>query len=342
MDTNRTERLLIAAAFAAIFLIWGTTYFAIRVALTGFPPFLLGALRFAFAGGLLLCMTAHEGRPSSTDIRKAMVPGVLLFLIGNGTVTYVEQRVPSAIVALFPALIPIAVSLFEWGLGVAPRPSLKAMLAFTCGAAGVGLVLGRGVALDGRGILPVDAAILLLGVAGWAFGTVFLKRSPPQVSAARSAGLQMLTAAGFFALTSLASGERSGRPPLEAVLGLCYLSVFGSIVAVTAYTYLLMRIRPSVVATYALVNPVIAMVVGSTLGGELLTASSLIGGALVLIAVASILVPAACAERARAALERVEPRDTGRCPGELELAAANHQSSCRSGTENNVRDRRAA
>lgn len=290
-EKGSTLEAATVASFIAIFVIWGTTYLAIRGALAGFPPFMLGAIRFGIAG-LLLWLVAPAGRLSGTELRSAMLPGVLLFLCGNGSVTYVEQRVPSAIVALMPSLIPLFVLMLEWLLGISSRPKLRTLAAFGCGTAGVALVLGGSAQLDGGAIRASDGLILLGGAIAWALGTVLLRRRPPGSSAMRSAALQMVVAAAGFSLVSAVAGEAlQESPPISAVLCLLYLALFGSVIAVTSYTYLLLRVRPSVVSTYAFVNPVIAMAVGSMLGGEALGSNAVLGGALVVISVASVLLP---------------------------------------------------
>ena len=300
-------RAAVPLSFAAIFIIWGTTYLAIRGALAGFPPFILGAIRFALAGVLLSAIVCGSGRFKWAELKAALLPGILLFLCGNGAVTYVEQRVPSAIVALAPALIPLLVLVLEWVLGIAPRPKLRTLCAFAVGVAGVALVLGGGSQLDGAAIRLADVSILLSGALAWALGTVLLRRNPPASSAIRSAALQMLVAAGgFFVVSILAGEELPHAPEIGAMLCLLYLAIFGSVIAVTAYTYLLLNVRPSIVSTYALVNPVIAMLVGALFGGEALSGNALIGGSLVVLSVASVLLPGLRGAAASASRRKAE------------------------------------
>lgn len=295
--------LLVVAAFACIYLIWGSTYLAIRFAIDTIPPFLMVGIRYLVAGGMLYAWTVwrrEARRPSAAEWRAASLFGCCFFLIGNGGVTWAETRVPSGIAALLIAMVPLWMSLMETYLRRWSRPTRLATVGLILGFTGVAVLIGPGESLTKSAVDGWGAFALVCSSLGWAYGSVHAKDAPHPPSLLQTAAMQMLWGGLWCAVVGLSVGEW-GSVRLDAVtprsiVALLYLIVFGSIVAFSAYTYLLRVTRPTRVATYAFVNPTVAVFLGWALGGEVVTGRTLAAGAVVVAGVILIL-----RSRARAA-----------------------------------------
>ena len=269
-------------ALLAIYLIWGSTYLAIRVALEGFPPLLMAGVRFTLAG--IALYTVLRARGAATPTRRqwaasALIGGLLL-IGGNGGVVIAEQWVASGLAALGIATVPLWTALFAGLWGSWPRRS--DWLALGLGFVGVVLLNLEG---DLRAS-PVGAVALLAAAMSWAFGSVLSPRlSLP--SGLMASAAQMLCAGGLFLVLSVGLGERlAALPGPRPVLALLYLVVFGALVAFSAYTYLLPRVRPAVAASYAYVNPIVAVALGVGIAGERVTGFALVAMCIILASVA--------------------------------------------------------
>lgn len=278
------QRALIGAALLAVYVIWGSTYLGMHIALEGFPPFLMGGIRFLLAGGILYTVLRLRGapRPSLLEWRSAAVTGVLLLAGGNGLVAVGQQWVSSSVAAVIVATMPLWMALL--GTFQGQRPSRGEWTGLLIGFAGVGL-LNMGGELRA---VNVAALVILLAPICWALGSVW-SRSLSMPAGAMSTATQMLAGGVSMLTISLLRGEGLAHaPPLRSVVALGYLIVFGSIVAFSAYGFLLRNTRPAIATSYAYVNPVVAIALGVALGGEqvgLLTIASVVvilGGVLVL------------------------------------------------------------
>jgi len=248
----------------ALYVIWGSTYLAMHWALASFPPFLMAGLRFALAGTLLYGFLRLRGMPHPTRRQWAAsaATGTLLLVIGNGCVAFAQQWVPSGVAALVVGSMPLWAALFGGLFGQWPGRAERWGLAL--GFGGI-VLLNLGGELGGR-LLP--ALALLLAPLSWAFGSVWSRRLPMPPGLMTTA-TQMLCAGAFMLLISFGLGERlQGLPEPRALASFLYLVFFGSLVAFSAYGYLLRHARPAVATSYAYVNPVVAMLLGMTLGGE--------------------------------------------------------------------------
>jgi drug/metabolite transporter (DMT)-like permease len=280
--TRLDPRLVVA--LVALYLIWGSTYLAMRVAVAGLPPFGMAGTRFVIAGGALLAITKarRETMPSLRAWLVAVPVGALLFLCGNGLVVVAEQTLPSSVAAVVCATTPLIAS----GMMVfrGERPARVEVLGMVLGIAGVAL-LGFGSPLAVAGW---RALLVLLAPVGWALGSLVARSEAAKASGASrglgAAGAQMMTGGVWMLLTSAVLGEHL---PTEIAWGSVaawgYLVVFGSLVGFSAYSWLLAHSRPAVAMSYAYVNPVIAVLLGAALGGEhlgwaTLGATVLIGG----------------------------------------------------------------
>jgi drug/metabolite transporter (DMT)-like permease len=286
--------LAIGLALAGVYVLWGSTYLGIRITLDTMPPLLMGATRFLIAGGLLFAFSARRGawqqdRLGGRQWLGAFLVGAALLFLGNGGVILAERTVPSGVVALVVATVPLWMALIDWvGFGQRLRP--LAMLGLVLGFGGVALLLGS----SGSGrIDPLGATIAVLAPVFWAAGSVYSRRlslpSRPLVSTA----MQMLCAGGLYLVAGVAAGEL-GRVHLSRVSGasalaLVYLIIFGSLVGYNAYSWLL-RVAPlSLVSTYAYVNPIVAVTLGWLILAEPVTIRTLAAGGIIITAVALIV-----------------------------------------------------
>jgi drug/metabolite transporter (DMT)-like permease len=269
------RRWRLALAFIAVYLIWGSTYLAIRFAIETLPPFLMAGIRFVVAGGILYGWARLRGtpRPARAHWLGAAIVGTLLLVGGNGAVVWAEQYVPSGLAALIIATEPFCVVLLDWARPGGERPTLPVVAGMLAGFVGVLLLIGPADLLGGGRVHPGGALVLLLGSLLWAAGSLYaargerLPRSPMLAT-----GMNMLV--GGAALLGLGSAVGEwGRldlaaASLKSVLALLYLMIFGAIVGFTAYVYLLRNTTPARASTYAYVNPIIAVVLGWALAGE--------------------------------------------------------------------------
>lgn len=293
---SRKTTIAIIAAFAAVYVIWGSTYLVIRFAIETLPPFFMASIRFGTAGIVLLAFLMIRGvaLPTLPQIRNCALTGAMLLLAGNGGVSWVEQYVPSGIVALVNATIPCWMVLFSVLAGE-KRPSGRELLALVIGAAGVVLLMQSGGDLAFASGAPSWVFIVLVvGTCSWALGSVFARRANMPTSPFMATAFQMLFGGLFLCIVGLLNGEATSFQPelisVRSVLALSYLTVFGSIVAFSAYVWLLRIVPASRVASYAYVNPLIAMLLGWLFGNEELSGNSALAAALVVAAVFLITV----------------------------------------------------
>jgi len=284
---------LVAAAFAAVYLIWGSTYVAIKFAIDTLPPFLMAGTRYFSAGIVLWLIMRGRDRTEVTraNWRAAIVIGVLLLLGGNGLVTFAEQYVASSLVALLIATVPLWLVALDWLFCRGPRPTPLMIFGLAIGLFGVYLLIGPSD-IAGSAIHPVGAACALSACVFWSIGSLYSRKAPLPKSALTATWMEMLGGGGAMLLLGTALGEWSrvdfAAISLKSLLSVAYLSVFGSIVALTAYTWLLKVSTPARVGTYAYVNPVVAMALGALLANEPLSGRVLVAAAVILAAVVMI------------------------------------------------------
>lgn len=255
-------------ALASIYIIWGSTYLAMRYGLESFPPFLMSSIRFTITGALLYLFLRRRGVPAPTRLqwRSTMITGLLLLCIGNGAVAFAEQWVASGLAALAVAAVPIWASLFAGLMGRWPNRLEWAGL-------GVGLA---GVALlnleNGMQANPLGAVVLIIGPMGWALGSMLSRRLELPANGLMLNAAQLICGGTAMLVISVLLGERmNGVPTLSSILAIVYLAVFGSLIAFTAYIYLLRNVRPALATSYAYVNPMLAVLLGVLLAGEEIT-----------------------------------------------------------------------
>ncbi|MFC4426927.1 drug/metabolite exporter YedA [Deinococcus navajonensis] len=252
----------VLGALAVVYVVWGSTYFAIKVAIGSLPPLGMLGIRFVVAGVLLFLLLRWRGAPAPTrrEWGWSAVVGTLLLGGGTGFVTLAERDATSSVAALMIAVSPLFAGIFGslWGERTGRREWL---------GIGVGLL---GVVLLNLGELratPLAALLLVLAPLCWTFGSQWSRRLPMPAGLMGSAA-QMVTGGAVLAAFSVLSGERWGSPTAASVWALAYLTVFGSLVAYSAYMYLVAHTRPALATSYAYVNPVVAIILGVLLGGE--------------------------------------------------------------------------
>lgn len=278
--------VLIPLSMAALYLIWGSTYLGIRYALESYPPFLLAGLRFLCAGVALYGFLRIRGMPAPSAVqwRNAAFSSVLLLGLGNGLVCFAEQRVGSGIAAVAVASMPLFAALFTGMYG--EWPNRRETAGLVIGFAGV-IVLNLGSSLSGS---RLGAAALLMAAAAWAFGSAWSRRREMPPGPMNTAA-QMVCGSLVLLVFAIVSGEQlPAHPTLRATLAIAYLAVFGSIIAFSAYLYVLHRARPAVATSYAYVNPPVAVLLGVLLAGEHVGALDLAGMAVIVFGVVVITI----------------------------------------------------
>jgi drug/metabolite transporter (DMT)-like permease len=274
---------MLIAAFLVVSVVWGSTYLVIRFALDSYPPFFLGAVRFLLAGGALYAFARirREPTPRAVEWGAGALTGVLFFVVGNGLVNVAEQSVSSGLASVLVASMPLWATLFARLFG--QRSNGGETAGVLLGMVGVAVLVGG----DLRGS-PSGAACALLAPMGWALGSVTSKRLPLPAGTMRTA-TQMISGGAAMLLVGLVRGEHLSHPfAPRALVAVAYLTLFGSLLGFTAYSYLLRHTRPAIATSYAYVNPVIAVIAGVAVAHEHFGATSFLGAAIVLAAVAMV------------------------------------------------------
>lgn len=291
---TQPARWKVLLAFAVIYFVWGSTFLAIRIGVREVPPFLLAALRFATAGLLLYAWSIARGErsPRPREWRSVVTLAVLIFVLDYGLLFWAEQRVPSGIAAVMLATIPAFMALSEIILLGTQRMTARLALALLVGIAGVAVLISRSVALGGAPIDRAGAVALIISAVSWSIASALTRKLPLPASKAMSSAAQMLAGGILLAITALALGEFHNFRPATVSFGawvsLAYLIVAGSIIAFTAYVWLLHHESPTKVGTYAYVNPAVAVLLGYFAGGEPLGLRTILGTACVLLSVVAI------------------------------------------------------
>lgn len=282
-------------ALGAVYLIWGSTYLAIRVAIETLPPLLMAGVRFLLAGAVLLLLSARRDRGAHGPVRprhwlSALVVGALLLLGGNGGVVLAEQRVPSGIAALMVATVPLFMAVLDrWRHGA--RLGALAVAGLLVGFAGVALLIAPRA---GGSVDPVGAALLMGASLTWSAGSLYARRAPLPRRPGLATGMEMLAGGACLAAAGLLRGEaagvRLGEISGASAVAFAYLVVFGSLVGFTAYIWLLGSAPTSLVGTYAYVNPVVALALGWAILEEPMTGTVAAAAAVIVAGVAMIVV----------------------------------------------------
>lgn len=282
-------------AFLSVYLIWGSTYLVIRYAIETMPPFLMAGTRFILAGALLFAWTRWRGLPMPTRIhwRSAIIVGGLMLMGGNGIVTWAEQYIASSLAAVLVATVPLWIGLFEWLRPSGRYPGHQVVLGLLLGFSGVVLLIGPSNLSGSGGTNQLIGMIaVVFATTFWASGSLYSREAPLPAAPLTSVSMEMLGGGAILLLLGLVTGEGTKLDlngiSFTSLAALGYLIVFGSMIAFTAYIWLLKNVPPARAATYAYVNPVIAVFLGWSIGNEhitplMLVAASMIIGSVVMI-----------------------------------------------------------
>jgi drug/metabolite transporter (DMT)-like permease len=289
------SRLALVSAFAIIYVVWGSTYLAILFAIDTLPPFLMASMRFLIAGAVLYAWSRTRGgaaAPNRTQWRATAFVGVLLLLGGNGLVVWSEQRIPSGMAALLVGTVPCFMVLLDWLRANGQRPTRLVVAGLALGLLGLIWLVGPDSVMGGGRADLLGAAALVLASFSWAFGSIWSRHAPMPASPFLSTAMQMLAAGVALLGVSLLLGEPWSfdvfAVSLRSWLGFLYLVVFGSLVAFSAYVWLLRASTPERVSTYAYVNPVVAVLLGAAFAGEELTVRMAVAAVVIVSGVALI------------------------------------------------------
>lgn len=314
--TSRPSSWRVLLAFAIIYFVWGSTFLAIRVGVREVPPFLLAGLRFLIAGIVLYAWMRAKGTqsPALREWGAVWLLAVLIFVFDYGLLFWAERRVPSGIAAVMMATIPVFMAISEILILRTQRLSARLAIGLLVGTGGVAVLVSRRLSF---GEVPVDTAgacALIVAAISWSLASALTRRLPLPAAKTMSSGAQMLSGGVLLMLTAALLGEFRGfhvdTVSREAWLALAYLIVLGSIVAFTAYVWLLHYESPTRVGTYAYVNPVVAVLVGYFLGGEALGPRMIVGTVLVLVSV--VVITTTPAKRSETDRWRDEPQEVKR------------------------------
>ncbi len=291
-------RCAIVLAFAALYLIWGSTYLGILYAIQSIPPFLMAGIRYLCAGTIMYVVAMLKGEPAPryATWKGAFIIGGFLLLGGNGAVTISEKWVPTGLAALIVATVPIDIALLGWITGTAPRPKPLVWLGLIGGFAGIGILIGPALTLASTGSskhLGLGMLILLIGSVLWSIGSLYSRRVRHSPSLILGAGQQMICGGALLLLASFALGEYRGfrinQVTWLSIGGFVYLVLIGAIIGYTSYFYLLRHCAPTKVATYAYVNPIVAVILGTLFAGEHLTSRTAVAALLIIGSVAIVI-----------------------------------------------------
>jgi drug/metabolite transporter (DMT)-like permease len=316
MKTSRFDsRALLLLSFLAIYVVWGSTYLAIAFGVETIPPLLLMAVRFLLAGGVLYVWARRQGAPapSPTNWGAALVTGALLFTATHGLLAWAELRVASGLAALLGATSPLWIVLMDRAHGGRTGGRLLPLAGSLAGILGVLVLMGPS-AMGGARPDLLGAGAVLLSAGMWSWGMMLTRSASLPSSLALSSAVQLIAGGGLLFLASASTGELSGfdvrAVSLKSVLALGYLVVFGSIVAFSAYAWLLRTTTPARISTHSFVNPLVAVVLGWTLNAEVLTPRLLVAGAIIVVAIVLVVMGG----RAQSVSKRLKPAIPMRVP----------------------------
>jgi drug/metabolite transporter (DMT)-like permease len=286
---------LVLVAFAAVYVVWGSTYLAIRVGLESFPPFILAGLRHLTAGLVLYPFVRWRtgARPTAANWRAALITGFLLLFVGNGGVSWAEQSVPSGTTALLVATVSLWLVIVDWLRPGGVQPVPKVVIGLLMGFAGMVLLVGPSHLGGSERVDPRGAAVLVIASFAWACGSLYSKHGEMPSSPMLGVAMQSFTGGIILLLAGMIMGEFHAfhftAISLRSWIALGYLIVFGSGIGLSAYIYILHKSTPARVGTYAFVNPVVALFLGWLIAGEAITLRTVLAAAVILTAVILVI-----------------------------------------------------
>lgn len=295
IENSAPPRWRVLLAFAIVYVVWGSSYLAIRISIETMPPFLMAGARFVAAGLILMLWSIRSGvpRPTATNWKAAAITGALMFLVANGGVTWAEQYVPSSVAALMSATIPLWIVLIEWLRLGGTRPGMTVFAGMALGFGGIVLLVGPPPVTSGDSSLyTIGVLLLCITPLGWAIGSLMSRRSDLPASSMQTTGMQLLSGGVMLLALGVITGEIGmldfAAISLRSWLAFAYLAVVASLITFSAYIWLLRVEKPARVSTYAFVNPLVAVLLGATIGAEPITVTTLIATAAIVAGVVLI------------------------------------------------------
>jgi drug/metabolite transporter (DMT)-like permease len=313
------KRVWIILAFAAVYLIWGSTYLGILFAIKSIPPFLMAGTRFFLSGVIMYAIARLQGapKPEPATWPSALIVGACLISAGNGGVTMAEKWVPSSLAALLIATVPIYIALLSWITGTAPRPTPMVWLGLIGGFIGVGILVGPAFTSPSpNNHLALGMSILLVASLLWSVGSLYSRTAKNSPSPFLAASQQMICGGGLLVLAGIALREYRSFDPGNVTLlstgAFIYLVVIAGLIGFPAYIFLLRHCDPAKVATYAYVNPIVAVFLGAAFAGETLTLRTLVGAGLIIGSVAVVIMAQQMKAKTSPIPAIIEPADCAR------------------------------
>src|SRR5436305_3672333 len=312
------KRSLLIIAFAALYLIWGSTYLGIRFAIETIPPFLMAGARFVLAGLIMYAIAWSQGisKSSWANWRTSLIIGACLLLAGNGGVTISEKYIDSGLAALIVAIVPIYIVLLGWMTGMAPKPTPIMWLALVGGFVGVGILFGPALHFSSNDARhpAIGISILLVSSFIWSAGSLYSRVAKHAASPFLTAAQQMICGGILLLFAGIVTGELRhfylSTISMKSLCSFVYLVIIGAVIGYTAYIWLLRHCEPAKVATYAYVNPIVAVLLGTLFAGETVTMRTLIAAALIIGSVALVITAQQLRARVEPALSAaMEPAD---------------------------------
>lgn len=305
---EHATRAQLVLGFAVIYVVWGSTYLAIRFGLESIPPFFMGGVRFLIAGTVMYAWSRLRGaaKPTAAEWRSSAIVGFLLLFVGNGAVSWSEQRVSSGMASLLVATVPLWLVLCEWAQG--QPPAITKLVGVMIGLVGVGLlVMPASGDSSATAVDPLGAGVLMISALSWTVGSLYARGATMAKPPSLAIAMQMLVGGAMLFTLAGATGEvstvlRDGIT-LGSGLALLYLVVFGSIIGFSTYMWLLRVASPTAVGTYAYVNPVVAVLLGVLLAGERLPSQALLATLVIVGGVAMVSLAPHFARGLRGATE---------------------------------------
>ncbi|HET7105833.1 MAG TPA: EamA family transporter [Candidatus Acidoferrum sp.] len=294
--TAAAPRSMVLIAFAAVYVLWGSTYFFIRIGVETIPPFVLAGIRHIAIGLVFYPLFRYQSKekPTAAQWRTTVITGLLLLLCGNGALSWAETRVPSGIASLLVATVSLWMVILDWLRPCGVRPAPRVLIGFVLGFAGIALLVGPSHLGGSERVNPLGAVVLILGSLAWAAGSIYSRHHPVPHSPLLGVAMQSLAGGAGLWIVAAATGELHQFHPaqvtLRSWLAVLYLFSFGSALGFSAYIYILKHSSASRVATYAFVNPVVALFLGWSLGGEAISLRTLIASGTILAAVLLVIL----------------------------------------------------
>ena len=291
MPEKQTKAGLILVAFLSVYLFWGGTYLGMKIGLESFPPFFMAAFRHLSAGIIMLsiALLKKEVKPTKAELLNASLVGILLLLMGNGLVAWSEQRLPSAIASLVITSVPFWVMTMNWISGDKKKPSKLELFSLFFGFLGILIMVFQGSEESSLSLDPIGLSVLMIAAFSWSLGSLYSRHKAVPKSSLYSTAIQMLAGGSSLLIVTFILNEPSqvawSTISMRSWMAMVYLIVFGSVIAYTAYIWLMKNVNPTLASTYAFVNPVVAVFLGFWLAHESFSTQTLIAATIIIASV---------------------------------------------------------